>query len=84
MKEQDIVNLGFKIQHETAYNSGSDKDWHYYTLDIGDICLITNASDQAIKEGWSISIFDSETCIIKSILDLKAFINILKSNTINV
>ncbi|NQW26156.1 MAG: hypothetical protein HQ473_07340 [Cryomorphaceae bacterium] len=81
MNEQDIKDLGFEIQHETAESSGSDKDWHYYTIDIGDICLITNDSDQAIKEGWSVSIFDSETCIIKSLFDLKTLISILKINT---
>ena len=35
MKEQEIKDLGFEMQHETAENSDADKDWHYYTMDIG-------------------------------------------------
>ena len=32
MKEQDIKDLGFEIQHETIESSGSDKNWYFYTL----------------------------------------------------
>ena len=80
MKEQDIVNLGFEIQYETAYNSGADSDWYYYTLNIGDIYLISNASDEA-QEGWNVSIFDFPSFVIKDPFDLKALISIFKSNT---
>ena len=44
MKEQTLKDLGFEMQHETAESSGADKDWYYYTMDIGDICLITNSN----------------------------------------
>ena len=80
MKEQEIKDLGFEIQHETIENSGSEKDWYYYTLDIGDICLITNSNDEAVKEGWEVSIFDFPSCVIKSPFDLKALISIFKNN----
>jgi hypothetical protein len=80
MKEQDIKDLGFEIEQETIESSGSDKDWYFYTLDIGDICLITNDSENAAKDGWEVSIFDSISCVIKDIIDLKDLINILKRN----
>jgi len=83
MTEKDIIDLGFEIQHETAESSGAKEDWHYYILNIGDICLITNDNDEAIEEGWYVSIFDFPSCVIKSHLDLKTLINIIKSNTIN-
>ena len=83
MKEQDIKDLDFEIQHiETIESSGSEKDWYYYTLDIGDICLITNDSEVAVKDGWGVSIFDFPSCVIKNIDDLKTLINIIKSNSI--
>ena len=82
MKEQAIKDLGFEIQHETIENSGSEKDWYYYTLDIGDICLITNSNDEAVEEGWEVSIFDFPSCVIKSPFDLKALISIFKNNSI--
>ena len=82
MKEQEIKDLGFEIQHETIENSGSEKDWYYYTLDIGDIGLITNSNDEAVEEGWEVSIFDFPSCVIKSPFDLKALISIFKNNSI--
>jgi hypothetical protein len=82
MKEQEIIDLGFEVQHETIESSGHDTDWYYYTLDIGDICLITNSNDEAVKEGWEVSIFDFPSCIIKNIGDLKDLIKIIKNNSI--
>jgi hypothetical protein len=83
MKEQKIIDLGFEMQHETAENSGADKDWYYYTMDIGDICLITNSNDEAVKDGWEVSIFDFPFCVIKGLGDLENLIKIIKNNTIN-
>ena len=81
MEEQDIIDLGFEIQHETAEASGSEKDWYYYILNIGDICLISSDNEEASKEGWYVSIFDFPSCVIKNPFDLKTLISILKSNT---
>jgi hypothetical protein len=80
MKEQEIEDLGFEIQHETIESSGHDKDYYYYTLDIGDICLITNSNDEAVKNGWEVSIFDFESFVIKDIIDLKSLVSIIKRN----
>ena len=79
--EQELIKLGFEIQPETVESSGADTDWYYYTLDIGDVCLISNASDDIEKYGWTISIFDLETCNIGDIADLTTLIRILKNNT---
>ena len=81
MKEQEIKDLGFEMQHETAENSDADKDWHYYTMDIGDICLITNDSEDADEHGWEVSIFDFPSCVIKGSGDLEDLIKIIKNNT---
>ena len=83
MTEQAIKDLGFEVQHETAESSGADKDWYYYTMDIGDICLITNSNDEAVKDGWEVSIFDFPSCVIKGLGDLENLIKIIKNNTIN-
>ena len=83
MKEQKIIDLGFEMQHETAENSGADKDWYYYTMDIGDICLITNDCEEAAEDGWEVSIFDFSSCVIKGLGDLENLIKIIKNNTIN-
>ena len=81
MSEQEIIDLGFEIQHQTTESSGSDYDWHYYTLDIGDICLITNADDEAVKNNWEVSIFDFQSFVIKDVQGLIDLIKIFKDNT---
>ena len=58
-----------------------DGPFYYYTLDIGDICLISNANDEAEKEGWHCSIFDSMTLQIKGEGDLRTLVDILKLNS---
>tara|TARA_R110000764_G_scaffold206960_2_gene292475 strand:+ start:299 stop:553 length:255 start_codon:yes stop_codon:yes gene_type:complete len=81
MREKEIIDLGFEIQHQTAESSGSDTDWYYYTLDIGDICLMTNTDDEAGENDWEVSIFDLQSCVIKDSKDLIDLIKIFKVNT---
>lgn len=81
MTEQTFIDLGFERNFVTIEESGHDNDFYYYTLDIGDICLITNANDEAEEEGWYCSIFDSVTCKIKGAGDLEDLIKILKLNS---
>tara|TARA_R110000803_G_scaffold200485_1_gene264845 strand:+ start:605 stop:862 length:258 start_codon:yes stop_codon:yes gene_type:complete len=79
IKEQEIKDLGFEIQHETIESSGYNNDWYYYTLTIGDVCLISNANDEVDKDKWDVSVFNSNTCI-KNINDLKTLVNILNKS----
>ena len=81
MTEQTFIDLGFKRNKVTPEESGLDYTYYYYTLDIGDICLISNANDEAEEEGWYCSIFDSITLKIKGAGDLEDLTRILKNNT---
>lgn len=81
MTEQTFIDLGFERIEVSPEESGCEYNFHYYTLDIGDICLITNASDEADNEGWWCSIFDSMTLKIKGAGDLESLVNILTLNT---
>ena len=51
---------------------------NYFLLDI---CLITNASDEAVEHGWEVSIFDFPSCVIKRKIDLEDLIEIIQINT---
>ena len=82
MTEQTFIDLGFERNNETAENSGTDFDWYYYTLDIGDLCLISNASDEAKEEGWWVEVFDSYSVRIKGSGDLEELIKILRNNLV--
>jgi hypothetical protein len=81
MTEQTFISLGFEMNVVHPEESGLDYTFYYYTLDIGDVGLITNASDEADKDGWWCSIFDSETLKIKGVGDLEDLVRILKLNS---
>jgi len=59
MTEQDIIDLGFKKQEVSPEESGCEKGFMYYTLDIsGGFSFISNANDE-VKDGkWFIEFFD--------------------------
>ena len=80
MTEDIFKTLGFECNHETPESSGTDYDWYYYSLDIGDVCLITNPSDEAENRGWEVYIFDSMDVVIKGEGDLTDLVRILKNN----
>lgn len=83
MTEQNLEEIGFERTDVSAEESG-DNAFYYYTMDIGDICLISNSSDDAETEGWWISIFDSMTLKMRGIGDVEQIISILKLNTLNI
>ena len=80
MTEEIFKELNFECIKVSTEESGA-APFHYYTLDIGDICLISNSSDEAEKEGWYCSIFDSMTLKIKGEGDLRTLVDILKLNS---
>lgn len=82
MVEEAFKKLGFIINNETAESSGSETDWHYYTLDIGDICLISNASDETEDDNWYVTIFDTVSLRFTDENELSNLIEILVRNTI--
>lgn len=81
MTEQTFISLGFEMNVVHPEESGLDYTFYYYTLDIGDVGLISNASDEADNEGWWCSIFDSETLRIKGAGDLEDLVRIIRLNS---
>jgi len=77
--EGTLTHLGFEKQTETAENSGYGKDWYYYTLDIGDVCLITQANDEA-ENGWVVEIFDNSKIKFTDPNELMILIGCLNRN----
>ena len=60
MTEEIFEKLGFERTDVPIEESGSNP-FYYYSIDIGDICIISNADDEAEKNGWEAYIFDSLT-----------------------
>ena len=81
MTEEIFEKLDFVKEVVTPVDSGLDKDFYYYTLDIGDICIISNSDDEAVKEGWEAYIFDSLSMRIKGAGDLEDLVRIIRNNT---
>lgn len=79
--EQAFINLGFERNGVPIEESGSDHDFYYYTLYIGDVCLMSSANDEVLENSWECCIFDSETLNINNITDLTNLVRILKDNT---
>ena len=80
MKKQDLEILGFQRHLVTMEESGDDRDYYYYSLDVGDITLISNDDEKAEEEGWKVNIFDFPSVEISNYTDLDSLINILESN----
>jgi len=78
MKEQIFSELGFEKIVVPAEQSGSPQDWYYYTLDIGDIALITSSSDEINDDNWYCYLFEAESFKITNETDLIDLLNLLK------
>lgn len=81
MTEEIFKELGFERVDVSAEEAGDGRGFYYYSIDIGDICLMSNSDDEAEKKGWEAIIFDSRTLSIKGSGDLEALVNIIRNNT---
>lgn len=81
--EEGLIQLGFTKIEQTAEATGAKKDWYYYTLDIGDMCLITNDNEDAEKDQWAVYIFDNTGVVFRNTEDLAQLVRLLKENQTN-
>jgi hypothetical protein len=80
LTEQDLIELGFERKDQTAERTGSENDWHYYTLYIADVCLITNDNEDADINGWYVELFDKEGVKFKTNEDTAQLVRLLQAN----
>jgi hypothetical protein len=77
MKEQDIINLGFKKEY------GENESFYYYTLDIGSdspLTLISPANDEVSDDNWwYVTIFNHQSIKFKERDQLRDFIYLLNN-----
>lgn len=81
--EEDLLELGFKKQQEIGDPSIDIDDWHYYTLNIADVCLITNDNEDAEKDGWQVYLFDDMGIKFTTTEDLVQLVHLLQRNQID-
>lgn len=80
LTEQDLLEIGFERKDQTAERTGSENDWHYYTLYIADVCLITNDNEDADINGWYVELFDKEGVKFKTNEDTAQLVRLLQAN----
>ena len=80
MTEEIFQQLGFE-RIDVSAEEADGNPFYYYTIDIGDICIMSNSDDEAIEKGWGAFIFDSMTMKIQGSGDLEDLVRIIRNNT---
>lgn len=76
MKEQDLIDLGFEVNHD---DSDEQYPYYYYTYKLGfGSCLISSSSDDDDK--WWVEFFEDDTIRFTNKKDLRTLINLLNEN----
>ena len=78
LEELDLKKLGFKKTKVSKEDSG-DVKYYYYTLDISNFCLISDAIYK-LGDDIRIEIFDSDGFVFTETTELILLINILQNN----
>lgn len=78
MKEEVFIELGFEKIIVTAEQSGSPNDWYYYSLDIGNLSLLTSASDEIVGGSWYCYFVESDDFKMDNEDDLRDLVRILR------
>ncbi len=75
MKEQDLIDLGFEINHDEE----NSKPYYYYTYDVGKYdCLISNINDE--EDIWYVKLFESDEILFTNKEELKLFVDLINRN----
>ena len=79
MKEQDLINAGFTRNDVNKEESGNDKDFHYYVLDVVDgITLVSDSTEEINEDNWTVDCFEVDKILITEPEQLFNFLETLK------
>jgi hypothetical protein len=80
MTEQDLLQLDFTRVDETAVSSGAPNDWHYYTYNIANFCLITPASDEVVEDEWYVEVFETPEIRFTNPTEVSILLTLMTNN----
>jgi hypothetical protein len=80
MTENELINLDFTRNNETAENSGAPNDWHYYTYNVGSFCLISPSSDEVGEDGWFVEVFEIPEIRFTNPTEVSILLTLLANN----
>lgn len=79
MKEQDLIDAGFKKVHVSKEESGDDEDYSYYILEATEgITLVSDAPVENNEDSWSVHSFELDKIFIIDPQNLFNFLETLK------
>ena len=78
ISESHLRSLGFQKEVVPIDESGYEKDFYYYSVDINYLTLITEADDEIVDNQWSVSIMESGLEKIYDLDDLVKLLHLLK------
>ncbi len=78
ISESHLRSLGFQKEVVPSEESGYEKDFYYYSVDINHLTLITEADDEIVDNQWSVSIMESGLEKIYDLDDLTRLLHLLK------
>ncbi len=76
MTEKDLLDLDFTkvVPDENPY--------HYYTYDIGSLCLISQASDEVEEDGWYVEVFETPEIRFTNPTEVSILLTLMSNNYI--
>jgi hypothetical protein len=80
MTENDLIDLDFTRNGETAESSGAPNDWHYYTYDIGSFSLISAGSDEVENDEWYVEVFETPEIRFTNPTEVSILLTLLTDN----
>jgi len=76
---KDLRKLGFKKSVEMCTSEPEVEDYHYYTYEINDKCLLMSCSnDEKINGGYVIEFYEMEGLKFDNLKQLKKLFKLLK------
>jgi len=80
MEENNFIN--FEKQIVTALESGNEKDYYYYILEVCDgITLFSSDSTEIVNNNWYIKCFEIPSIKIESVEKLTEFLELINGIT---
>lgn len=76
MTEADLLQLDFTRVVDDIHGP----PYHYYTYDVGSLCLISQANDEVENDEWYVELFESNTIRFTSRTELEIFMTLLINN----
>ena len=78
ISESHLRSLGFHRNDVPMADSGYNQDFYYYSMDINNVCLLSDADDEVKDNQWTIHLLEGGLAPINDLDDLVKLIHLLK------